>query len=103
MARFGDRNEADRRRNRIRDRVAQLGRRRRAADAAVDTSGEEDERRVDLLERRIDYLERLLEGLQDAVHRESVRQNERIEELERKSDPREISRALSRDAREHGL
>lgn len=103
MARFGDRIEADRRRDRILGRVAQLGRRRRTADAAADAPGGDSEHRVQLLERRIDDLELLLQGLQDAVHRESVRQRELIEELERRSDPGEISRALSRDAREHGL
>ena len=34
------------------------------------------------MERRIDHLEALLEGLQDSVHREAVRQEERITKLE---------------------
>ena len=60
-------------------------------------------RRVEGLEERVDQLEALLEGLQDAVYRESVRQNERIGVLEKRTQPSEISSALSRDARERGL
>ena len=48
-------------------------------------------------------LRRSSRGLQDAVHRESVREGGRIEALEKRSEPAEISRALSRDARERGL
>ena len=61
------------------------------------------ERRIEALEERIDRLEALLEGLQDAVHRESVREGGRIEALEKRTEPSEISRALNRDARERGL
>jgi hypothetical protein len=61
------------------------------------------ERRIEALEGRVDQLEALLEGLQDAVHRDSVREDGRIEALEKRSEPAEISRALSRDARERGL
>jgi hypothetical protein len=67
------------------------------ADAA------EHERRIEALEGRIDQLEALLEGLQDAVHRESVREEGRIGALEKRTEPSEISRALNRDARERGL
>ena len=55
------------------------------------------------LETRIAHLEAALEGLQDAVHRDAVRQDERIAELQRKMQPAEIARALSSDARERGL
>jgi hypothetical protein len=61
------------------------------------------ERRIEALEERIDQLEALLEGLQDAVHRESVREGARIAALEERTEPSEISRALNRDARERGL
>jgi hypothetical protein len=64
---------------------------------------EDYERRIEALEARIDQLEALLEGLQDSVYREAVRQGERIEALEKRTEPKEISRALSRDARERGL
>jgi hypothetical protein len=51
----------------------------------------------------VEQLEALLEGLQDSVHRESVREGERIGALEKRTEPEEISRALSRDARERGI
>lgn len=59
--------------------------------------------RMDALEGRVADLEDLVEGLQDAVHRDSVRRDERIARLERKVEPRELARALSDDARERGL
>lgn len=60
-------------------------------------------RRIEGLEKRVDQLEALLEGLQDSVYRESVRQSERVAALEKRTQPSEISSALSRDARERGL
>ena len=45
----------------------------------------------------------MIEGLQDAMHRESVRVERKIEQLEKRTDPAAIRRALGRDAREHGL
>ena len=59
--------------------------------------------RIDTLEARVADLEELVEGLQDAVHRDSVRRDEQAARLERKIEPREIARALSDDARERGL
>jgi hypothetical protein len=84
-------------------RVVQLARpgRARGATAQAPTAGHE--RRIEFLENRVDQLEALIEGLQDAVHRESIRDHERIAALEKRSEPAEISRALSRDARERGL
>jgi hypothetical protein len=84
-------------------RVVQLGRGRRAQDAAPQAHDAGHERRIEALEGRIDQLEALLEALQDAVHRESVREQGRIGALEKQTEPSEISRALSRDARERGL
>ena len=84
-------------------RVVQLGRGRRAPDAAPQAPAAGLERRIEALEERVDQLEALLEGLQDAVHRESVREGERIDALEKRTEPSEISRALNRDARERGL
>lgn len=85
------------------DRVVQLGRRRRAADAGAQEPPDDHQRRIHALEERIDQLEALVEGLQDSVHRESSREGRRIDALEKKSEPAEISRALSRDARERGI
>jgi hypothetical protein len=84
-------------------RVVQVRRGRRASDATPQAPDAGHERRIAALEGRIDQLEALLEGLQDAVHRESVRESGRIDALEKRSEPSEISRALSRDARERGL
>jgi hypothetical protein len=55
------------------------------------------------LERRVAHLERQLEGLQDAVHRESVRRNEEAAQLQRRTAPSEMARSLSEDARKRGL
>ena len=49
------------------------------------------------------HLESMIEGLQDAVHRETQRTHQQLDELHHRTDPAEISRALSRDARERGL
>jgi uncharacterized coiled-coil protein SlyX len=59
--------------------------------------------RVAALEQRLGHLERLIEGLQDAVHRESVRTQKQVRELERKTEPGEINRALSQETRERGI
>jgi uncharacterized coiled-coil protein SlyX len=59
--------------------------------------------RVAAIERRLAHLESALEGLQDAVHRESVRRNDQTAELRHKTEPGEMARALSQDARERGL
>jgi uncharacterized coiled-coil protein SlyX len=61
------------------------------------------ERRLDALERRVSHLEGLIEGLQDAVHRESMRRDEEAALLQRRTSPDEMARALSEDARRRGL
>ena len=103
MASTGDPSGPAGRRAAILGRVVQLGRGRRVADAAAQAPAAGHERRIEVLEERVDQLEALLEGLQDAVHRQSVREDKRIAALEKRSEPAEISRALSRDARERGL
>jgi len=67
------------------------------------SSNGSSERRLELLERRVSHLEELLEGLQDAVHRDSVRRDEEAARLQRRTEPREMARALSDDARKRGL
>ena len=59
--------------------------------------------RIASLEGRVADLEEMLEGLQDAVHRDAVRRDEQAARLERKLEPRELTRTLSNDARERGL
>ena len=61
------------------------------------------EGRIEVLERRLTRLEGLVEGLQDAVHREWVRRDQQAARFERKTQPPEIARALSEDARRRGL
>jgi hypothetical protein len=58
---------------------------------------------VQALEARVSYLEQMVEGLQDSVHRETLRHGKRIGELEAQIRPEELTKALSRDARERGL
>jgi hypothetical protein len=76
-----------------------------SAGARAEAGRQEPEiaQRVEALETRLRHLEAMLEGLQDSVHRESVRQGKKIDELERNSEPAAIRRALGRDAQEHGL
>jgi hypothetical protein len=49
------------------------------------------------------HLEATLEGLQDAVYRQSVLEDKQIAELGRRTQPHEMARALSEDARRHGV
>jgi hypothetical protein len=74
-----------------------------APTAPADEPQADYESRLAAVERRLDHLEALLEGLQDAVHRQTVRQEREIGELERKTDAAEMTRSLDRHARERGL
>jgi hypothetical protein len=62
-----------------------------------------DPARLEILEKRLEHLETMVEGLQDAVYRESARQEQEIEDLQKQAEPAAIRRALGRDAREHGI
>jgi hypothetical protein len=55
------------------------------------------------LEARIAHLEQLVQGLQDSVHRESTRLSKRIGELEARTQPAALGKAMSDDARQRGL
>ena len=61
------------------------------------------EQRLAELQRRLAHLEGELEGLQDAVYRESVRHDTQIGELTKSTQPRTLTRALSEEARRRGL
>lgn len=61
------------------------------------------ERRIEALEARVERLGKELEGLQDAVHRQAVTHDERITDLRRRTEPEQMARALSADARRRGL
>jgi hypothetical protein len=45
----------------------------------------------------------VLEGLQDAVYRRAVLEDESIDELRKRTQPGQIARDLSRNARTRGL
>jgi hypothetical protein len=87
------------------ERLGELRRRRGPppTSASSPESGLGDERRIAVLEARVEHLEAALEGLQDAVDRQAVMQDERIGDLRRRTEPEEIARALSEDARKRGL
>jgi hypothetical protein len=55
------------------------------------------------LKQRLERLEAAFEGLQDAVHRESVRQDKQVHDLIRSTQPAVVARALSDDARRRGV
>jgi predicted component of type VI protein secretion system len=63
-----------------------------------------DERQaLQQLQERIEHLETLVEGLQDSVHRDSQRHDQRMTELERKTQPDLLAKALSEYARRRGI
>jgi uncharacterized coiled-coil protein SlyX len=61
------------------------------------------EHRLETLEARMKHLETELEGLQDAVYRQAMLEDENIGELRRRIEPEQMARDLDRDARERGL
>ena len=61
------------------------------------------ERRLQALDTRMEHLEAALEGLQDALYRQSVREDETRAELQKRTEPDRIARELSADARRRGL
>jgi hypothetical protein len=61
------------------------------------------QRRLEALEARIEHLETAHEGLQDAVYRQAVLEDEKIGELRRRTDPNQLARDLDRNARRRGL
>jgi alkylation response protein AidB-like acyl-CoA dehydrogenase len=78
----------------LRERIARLTQRRQPAQPPED---------LQRLRERLEHLEALVEGLQDAVHRDSIRHEERMTELERRIQPEVLAKALSADARRRGL
>ena len=59
--------------------------------------------RIAELQHRLEHLEEALEGLQDALHRESLRREGEVRELNKHTQPAAIARALSDDARRRGI
>jgi hypothetical protein len=58
---------------------------------------------LESLEARIEHLETAHEGLQDAVHRRAVLEDENMGELRKRTEPDQMARELSRNARKRGL
>ena len=61
------------------------------------------EQRLETLEARMEHLERALEGLQDSVYRQAMLEDENVGELRRRTEPEQMARDLSQDARKRGL
>jgi hypothetical protein len=74
-----------------------------SAQAAQPQPGVDWELRITKLEARVEHLDAELEGLQDSVHRQSVLEHTHIAELTRRTEPHQMARALSEDARRHGV
>ena len=82
------------------DRLSRLWRRRPLSPRTPDPDWQH---RVATLEARVEHLEAELEGLQDAVYRRAVADDEEIEDLRRRTAPEQLARDLSEDARKRGL
>jgi hypothetical protein len=63
----------------------------------------EVERRLSSLSARLEYVETSLEELQDALYRQSQREDERHADMRERTDPARLARDLSADARRRGL
>ena len=84
-------------------RIRQIRRGGEAEQPGESPSAELEQDRVRALESRVAHLEQLVEGLQDSVHREASRNAKRIAELETRTQPAALGKALSEDARARGL
>ena len=88
----------------IAERVSRLWR-RRSSEAAIEPPVADVgwEQRFEAFEARIEHLETALEGVQDALYRHEILDKETIAELRRRTDPEQMARDLSQDARRRGL
>jgi hypothetical protein len=87
------------RRARVLERVGTL---LRSSDSDLPERPAPPERDDDLRER-VERLETVVEGLQDALYRHSQQEDERIAELQRRTQPENVARVLSDDARRRGI
>jgi hypothetical protein len=66
-------------------------------------SADDPDPRSEALAARVQHLEAVVEGLQDALYRQAQQHDRDVAELRRRTDPAELARALSEDARKRGL
>lgn len=86
------------------DRMSGAWRARNADAEPVDTPLDpEIERRLAAFDTRIRHVEDALEGLQDALYRQSRREDEHHADMRERTDPTHLARELSADARRRGL
>jgi hypothetical protein len=86
------------------ERLRRLWRGRRRGPAFdIATADGDQERRLTLVEARVEHLEAQLEGLQDALYRHQVLVEGNIGELRSRTEPEQLARDLSDDARKRGL
>jgi hypothetical protein len=91
-------------RERLIARIRQMRRTARIdAPAAPPSASAPEQDRLRALQTRVEHLEALLQGLQDSVHRDSLRRDKQFAELEARLQPAALGRALSDDARARGL
>jgi len=83
--------------------MIRLWRRRSAARSSSRPPDAGWEQRLETLATRVEHLEAELEGLQDAVYHQAVREQENIDDLRRRTEPEQLARELGRDARRRGL
>ena len=87
----------------IRAVVMRLWRRPGAARSGSGSPEAGWEQRLETLAARVEHLEAQLEGLQDAVYRQAVLEQEHIADLRRRTEPEQLARDLGQDARRRGL
>ena len=102
--RTGERAAESSRLGALAQRVDRLWRRGRSRPASKTPAAEVDgDRRLKRVEARVEHLETALEGLQDALYRHQILDEENIGELRRRMEPEQMARDLSDDARRRGL
>jgi len=88
----------------LKERMSGAWRARHAEPAAAGAPLEaEHERRLALLDERLGRVEAALEDLQDALYRQSMREDERHADMRERTDPSRLARDLNADARRRGL
>jgi hypothetical protein len=80
-----------------------LRRRSKRNRAGSSDDGQGSDPRTAELEHRLEHLEAAFEGLQDAVHRDAVREKQQLDELRRSTQPETMARSLNDSARRRGI